>query len=316
MRVVVTGGAGFIGGQTVLGLLDREHSVFAIDRSLDPNPLIECGAKWLVADFAGEVALRAIETFQPDAIIHCAGTSLVGPSMLDPAEYYSNNFYKAKILCDWLVKQKIQTRLIFSSSAATYGNPVMTPCQEIDPAEPISPYGESKLMVDWMLQSYHRAYNLDYVSFRYFNACGADSQARHGQRPGATHIIARVLESIRDSRPFILNGIDYPTADGTCIRDYIHVEDLADAHILACDTQIPAGIYNLGTSTGHSNREIISMSESVTGQHVNLEVGSIRPGDPAMLTADSTKFAKVSSWQPQYGLEDMVRHAWAWYSTK
>jgi UDP-glucose 4-epimerase len=316
MRVVVTGGAGYIGGQTVLGLLDRGHSVFAIDRSLDTNPLIDSGAKWLVADFAGEVALRAMETFQPDAIIHCAGTSLVGPSMTDPNEYYNNNFVRAKILCDWLVQKQIKTRLIFSSSAATYGNPVMTPCQEIDPAEPISPYGQSKLMVDWMLQSYHRAYDLDYVSFRYFNACGADSQARHGQRPGATHIIARVLESIRDGTHFTLNGTNYPTADGTCIRDYIHVEDLADAHILACDPQIPAGIYNLGTNTGHSNREIISLAEQVTAQHVNLRVGSVRPGDPAILTADSTKFAKVSAWQPQYGLEDMVRHAWSWYSTK
>jgi UDP-glucose 4-epimerase len=236
--------------------------------------------------------------------------------MLDPAEYYNNNFYKTKILCDWLVKQKIQTRLIFSSSAAAYGNPVITPCQEIDPAEPISPYGQSKLMVDWMLQSYHRAYDLDYVSFRYFNACGADSQARHGQKPGATHIIARVLESIRDGSTFILNGTNYPTPDGTCIRDYIHVEDLANAHILACDTKISAGIYNLGTNAGHSNREIINMAEQVTGQRVNLGVGTARPGDPAMLTADSTKFAKVSSWQPQYGLEDMIRHVWTWYNTK
>jgi UDP-glucose 4-epimerase len=314
MRVVVTGGAGYIGGQTVLGLLDRGHSVFAIDRSLDPNPLIDSGAKWLMADFAGEVALRAIETFQPDSIIHCAGTSLVGPSMMNPREYYDNNFVKTKILCDWLVHQKIRTRLIFSSSAATYGNPVITPCAEVDPVEPISPYGESKLMVDWMLQSYHRAYDLDYVSFRYFNACGADSQARHGQRPGATHIVARVLESIRDDAHFTLNGTDYPTVDGTCVRDYIHVEDLANAHILVCNKQIPAGIYNLGTNTGHSNREIINMAEQVTGQRVNLVVGSIRPGDPAMLTADSTKFAKVSAWHPQYGLEDIIRHAWIWYN--
>ena len=313
MRVVVTGGAGYIGGQTVLGLLSAGHSVFAIDRSLESNPLIDCGAKWLVADFSGEVALRAIETFQPDAIIHCAGTSLVGPSMLNPAEYYDNNFVKTKILCDFLVKHNIRTRLIFSSSAATYGNPVITPCQEIDPAEPISPYGQSKLMVDWMLQSYHRAYDLNYVSFRYFNACGADSQARHGQRPGATHIIARVLESIRDNAHFTLNGIDYPTPDGTCVRDYIHVEDLADAHILACDPKISAGIYNLGTNAGHSNREIINMAEQVTGQRVNLGVGTARPGDPAQLTADSDKFRRVSGWRPRFELEDIVRHAWAWY---
>ena len=316
MRVVVTGGAGYIGGQTVLQLLDAGHSVLAIDRSLDANPLHDCGAKWLTGDFAGEVSLRAIETFQPDAVIHCAGTSLVGPSMTDPAEYYGNNFIKTKILCDFLLKLASRPRVIFSSSAATYGNPIMTPCQEVDPTEPISPYGQSKLMVDWMLASYKYAYDLDYVSFRYFNACGADSQGRHGQRPGATHIIARVLESIRDNAPFTLNGTDYLTPDGTCIRDYIHVEDLVDAHILACDRQIPATIYNLGTNTGHSNREIINMAEQVTGQRASLQVGSARLGDPAMLTANADKFAKVSDWRPQYRLEDIIRHAWAWYSTK
>lgn len=313
MRVVVTGGAGFIGGQTVLRLLDQGHKVLAIDRSLDPNPLSDCGATWLTADFSGEVALDAMARFEADAIIHCAGTSLVGPSMLNPAEYYNNNFEKTKILCDWLVKQHHRPRIIFSSSAATYGNPVMTPCAEVDPTEPISPYGQSKLMVDWMLESYHRAYDLDYVSFRYFNACGADSQARHGQRPGATHIIARVLESIRDHAQFTLNGVDYPTDDGTCVRDYIHVEDLADAHILACDKNIPAGIYNLGTNEGHSNRQIVAMAEQVTGQSVDLSIGGIRPGDPATLLADASRFIKVSSWRPRFDLEHMVQHAWAWY---
>jgi UDP-glucose 4-epimerase len=314
VRVVVTGGAGYIGGQTVLQLLDAGHSVFAIDRNLERNPLVDCGAKWLVADFAGEVSFEAIKTFQPDAIIHCAGTSLVGPSMSNPEEYYDNNFVKTKRLCDWLVSQKISTRLIFSSSAATYGNPIITPCQEVDPTEPISPYGESKLMIEWLLKSYNRAYGLDYVSFRYFNACGADSQGRHGQRNGATHIIARVLESLRDGKQFILNGTDFPTADGTCIRDYIHVEDLANAHILACDSKILSGIYNLGTKTGHSNKEIVGMAERVTGKSVNLTVGPARHGDPAMLTADADKFCKVANWNPCFGLEDMIQHAWEWYT--
>jgi UDP-glucose 4-epimerase len=313
MRVVVTGGAGYIGGQTVLKLLDAGHSVFAIDRVWAPDHLEHSGAKWLIGDFAGEVSLRAIETFQPDAIIHCAGTSLVGPSMTDPAEYYDNNFVRTKILCDWLIQRKIKTRIIFSSSASTYGNPVITPCQEIDPAEPISPYGQSKLMIEWMLRAYNSAYGLDYVAFRYFNACGADSQGRHGQEPGATHIIARVLESIRDNAHFTLNGIDFPTNDGTCIRDYVHVEDLADAHIMACESNIPFGVYNLGTNSGHSNQEIITMAEQVTGQRVNLDVGSARPGDPAMLTADAKKFIGTSGWKPQFNLEEIITHAWAWY---
>lgn len=315
MRIVVTGGAGYIGGQTVLQLLDAGHSVLAIDRSLDTNPLRDCGAKWLVGDFAGEVALDSIRTFQPDAIIHCAGTSLVGPSIMDPDDYYNNNFVRTKILCDFLIANKLKTRLIFSSSAATYGNPIMTPCQEVDPAEPISPYGESKLMVEWMLKAYKRAYDLDYVAFRYFNACGADSQARHGQRPGATHIIARVLEALRDNTgEFVLNGTDFETEDGTCIRDYVHVSDLVAAHILATDAKIPSGVYNLGTNTGYSNLQIIHGAIGVTKQDLSYSTGPRREGDPAMLTADATKFMTASGWKPEYGLEDIIRHAWTWYT--
>jgi UDP-glucose 4-epimerase len=315
MKIVVTGASGYIGGQTLLQLTDAGHDVLAIDRVMPPGNLMTVPCSWYTGDFASDLGLDAIKLFCPDAIVHCAGTSLVGPSITNPREYYNNNFVKTKILLDFLVDNHYKkVRFVFSSSAATYGNPVMTPCQEVDPCEPISPYGESKLMIEWMLESYHRAYKLDYVAFRYFNACGADSLTRHGQATGATHIIARVLESIRDRGQFTLNGTDYPTPDGTCIRDYIHVEDLADAHILACDPQIPAGLYNLGTNTGHSNRQIINMSEQVTGQQVNLQVGSIRPGDPAILVADSTKFSKVCKWKPRHGLEDIVRHAWTWYN--
>jgi UDP-glucose 4-epimerase len=314
MRVVVTGGAGYIGGQTVLQLLDRGHSVFAIDRVWAPDHLEHSGAKWLIGDFAGEVALRAIETFQPDAIIHCAGTSLVGPSMTNPAEYYDNNFVKTKILCDWLVQQKIKTRLIFSSSAATYGNPIRTPVQEVDPTEPISPYGQSKMMIDWMLQSYRHAYGLDFVSFRYFNACGADSRARHGQASGATHIIARVLESVKNNTDFTLYGTDYPTNDGTCIRDYIHVEDLAEAHIIAMDRSIPSNIYNLGSNTGHSNLAVVQLASQIVGKDIPVLHGPQRTGDPAILTADAGKFMGTSTWQPKFSLYDMISHAWAWYN--
>ena len=314
MRVVVTGGAGYIGGQTVLKLLDAGHSVFAIDCSLDLNPLVDCGAKWLVGDFAGEVALRAIETFQPDAIVHCAGTSLVGPSMTNPAEYYDNNFVRTKILCDWLIQRKIKTRIIFSSSAATYGNPIMTPVQEVDPTEPISPYGQSKLMVDWMLASYKHAYNLDYVSFRYFNACGADSQGRHGQAAGATHIIARILESVKNKQDFTLYGTDYATKDGTCVRDYIHVEDIANAHVMAMDQSVASDIYNLGTNQGTSNLEVIQAAAKVTQQDVAVLHGPKREGDPAILTADASKFMAVSTWRPKFNLEDMIANAWVWYN--
>jgi UDP-glucose 4-epimerase len=315
LKIVVTGAAGFIGGETLLKLVDAGHDVLAIDRTMPPGQLIPVPCQWHTGDFAAELGLDAIKRFCPDAIIHCAGTSLVGPSVLDPQEYYDNNFIKTKILLDYLVKNHDKrVRFIFSSSAATYGNPVITPIQEIDPAEPISPYGESKLMVDWMLKRYAYAYGLDYVSFRYFNACGADSQARHGQAPGATHIIARVLESVRDDKNFTLYGIDYPTEDGTCVRDYIHVEDLAEAHILATDQSIPSGLYNLGTNTGHSNLEIIQMSANITKKSVLHVNGPKREGDPAILTADASKFIAVSSWQPKFNLQDIVTHAWAWYN--
>lgn len=314
MKVVVTGGAGFIGGVTVLKLLDAGHSVYAIDRLMPSDLLQDSGAKWLTGDFSGEVALESLRLFKPDAIIHCAGTSLVGPSVLNPEEYYNNNFVKTKILLDYLIKHKIDSRVIFSSSAATYGNPIMTPVQEVDPTEPISPYGESKLMIDWMLKSYQRAYGLDFVSFRYFNACGADSQARHGQAPGATHIIARILESIRDGKDFTLYGTDYSTNDGTCIRDYIHVEDLADAHVAAIDPVVKSDIYNLGTNTGYSNLEVLRSAAQITGINVPVLHGPKRPGDPAVLTADATKFMSASNWKPKFNMTDIISHVWKWYN--
>jgi len=315
MKVVVTGAAGFIGGETLIKLVDAGHDVLSIDRQHPPGHLIPVTCQWHIGDFASDLALDAIKLFCPDAIIHCAGTSLVGPSVVDPEEYYNNNFVKTKQLLDWLVDNHYKNvRFVFSSSAAAYGNPVMTPCQEIDPCEPISPYGQSKLMIDWMLQSYRRAYGVDSVSFRYFNACGADSQTRHGQAAGATHIIARVLEAVKNKQDFTLYGDNYPTEDGTCVRDYIHVEDLAQAHVLAVDAGIPGDIYNLGTGTGHSNLNIIKLAAQVTKQDIGILHGPPREGDPAVLTADAGKFCNISSWRPKFSAEDMVTHAWAWYN--
>ena len=315
-KIVVTGASGFIGGETVLKLVDAGHEVLGIDLVKPPEYLKQLpNTWWCEHDFASEVGLATIGMFEPEAIIHCAGASLVGPSVLNPKLYYDNNFVKTKQLLDFLIdNRRTNIRFIFSSSAATYGNPVITPIQEIDPAEPISPYGQSKLMIDWMLKSYQQAYGLDFVSFRYFNACGADSQARHGQPNGATHIIARVLESVRDGTNFTLYGVDYPTKDGTCVRDYIHVEDLANAHVMVIDRSIPSDIYNLGTNTGHSNLEVIQMAATVTKIPVTHKNGPKREGDPAVLTADADKFISASSWKPQFNLQDMITHAWAWYN--
>lgn len=313
--VVVTGAAGYIGGQIVLRLLAAGHQVLGIDRRPTHAMAIvgHAAYKFEHADFVSDQSLKALLACQPEAIVHCAGTSLVGPSMTQPGTYYENNFVKTKRLLDFVTQAIPRCRIIFSSSAAVYGEPIMTPCQEIDPCDPISPYGESKRMVEQMLESYHRAYNLDYVAFRYFNACGADPAAVHGQEPGATHIIARVLESVLHGHEFVLNGIDYPTADGTCVRDYVHVDDIATAHLLALNEQVPSGIYNLGSHHGVSNKEIIAAVENITGITVKVREGQRRSGDPAVLTACSDKFNNLSAWR-QYELDDIIRHAWAWYN--
>lgn len=313
--VIVTGSAGYIGGQTALYLRELGYTVYGIDRREPPPGLRGVVDRFLMQDFASDVALSWIIHYQPSAIIHCAGTSLVGPSVANPSEYYNNNVAKTLRLLD-IVKQALpRTRVVFSSSAATYGTPPASlPCQEHFVTRPISPYGESKLMVEQMLASYHRAYGLDYVALRYFNACGADPQARHGQEPGATHIIARVLESIRDQQPFTLYGNNYDTRDGTCIRDYVHVADIARAHTLALSDNIPAGVYNLGSNSGTSNQQIIDAAERITAQSVQLLLGSRRDGDPDALTADSTKFDTLAGNWKQYSLDDMIQHAWKWYT--
>ena len=314
MNVVVTGAAGYIGGQVALQLRDAGHTVVGIDRR--PLQAHQTGQidRFVQADFDSDESYRLLLDVQPNAIVHCAGTSLVGPSIKKPSEYYSNNVAKTMTMLNFIIQALPRTRFIFSSSAAVYGEPIMTPCHEVDPKEPISPYGESKLMTEMILESYRRAYGMDYVAFRYFNACGADSQARHGQEPGATHIIARVLESIRDNQDFVLNGIDYPTPDGTCVRDYVHVEDIARAHVMALDRAVPAGVYNLGSNTGTSNREIIDTAQQVTGSAVVIQVGEKRAGDPPVLTASAAKFELVAGSWKQYSLTDMIRHAWAWYN--
>ena len=316
MNVIVTGASGYIGGQIVLALLDAGHDVLGIDsQPLMPGKRAMTSDRYefLLADFASETALKRIVVVRPDAIIHCAGTSLVGPSIQDPMSYYENNMIKTKTLLDIVCQSMPRTRFIFSSSAAVYGEPMMNPCHEVDVPQPISPYGESKYMVEMMLQSYHRAYGLEYVAFRYFNACGADPQQRNGQRPGATHVIARLLEAIRDSTEFVINGNNYPTADGTCVRDYVHVDDIARAHVLALDSTLKAGVYNLGSNQGTSIQQIIDRTQHVVGRLPVIVQGTPRSGDPAILTASSDKFSKVFPAWRTHTLDDMICDAWAWY---
>jgi UDP-glucose 4-epimerase len=310
--VVVTGAAGYIGGQTALQLHNSGYTVIGIDRAPCPDQLAGAFNTFYQCDFWSDKSFSIIRSANPVAIVHCAGTSLVGPSVKHPSEYYHNNAMKTLHLLD-LVCGLPNTKIIFSSSAATYGEPIMVPCSEVDPPYPISPYGESKLMIEMFMASYKNAYNLDFVAFRYFNACGADPQARHGQAPGATHIIARVLESIRDNQEFTLYGNNYPTPDGTCVRDYVHVDDIARAHVLAISADVDSGIYNLGSNNGTSNQEIINAAERITGQKLKVVLGPQRDGDPAVLTASADKFSKAANNWCKYNLDDMIQHAWNWY---
>ena len=314
MNVIVTGSGGYIGGQIMLQLKDAGHTVYGIDKQQPPKHLLGGCDKFLYQDFASDVALSWIIAKQPDAIIHCAGTSLVGPSMNNPGDYYNNNVVKTLRLLDIVKNSLPRTRFIFSSSAAAYGEPIMNPCHEVDPCEPISPYGQSKLMVEQILESYHRAYGLDYVAFRYFNVCGADSQVRHGQAPGATHLIARLLETVKDHTQFTLYGLDFPTPDGTCIRDYIHINDIANAHVLALDKTIDTGVYNLSSGDGISNLEVIDAVEKIIEKKLDIvKSNQPRNGDPAVLVGNSSKFDCVASAWRQYQLEDIIQHAWSWY---
>ena len=314
--VVVTGAGGYIGGQTALMLADLGHRVVGIDKNKCPKRLKSVFDDYIEKDFVHKDSLVKLLVHEPRAIIHCAGTSLVGPSVKHPGRYFENNVINTLTLLDQVRRSMPKTRVIFSSSAAVYGEPIMTPCHEVDPCEPISPYGDSKLMVEKIMAAYHTAYKLDYVAFRYFNACGADSQTRHGQTEDATHIFARVLGAIKDDREFVLNGVDFATPDGTCVRDYVHVEDIARAHVRALDAEIPPGVYNLGSNTGTSNKEIITAAERITGKKLKLVEGPARPGDPAVLTASAAKFGQVADGWRQFELDHMIQHAWNWYVRK
>lgn len=313
MKIAVTGAAGFIGGITVLKLVELGHTVYACDLTQPSNELLKC-ANWFTCDIDSKEWFDCLSFAQVDAIIHCGGTSLVGPSILNPRDYYENNFIKTKNLLDHLVKYSPHTKVVFSSSAAIYGIPKIIPIDESTSLDPISPYGESKAMIEWMLKSYQKAYNLSYVSFRYFNACGADIQSRHGQQPNATHIIARIMESIINQGTFTLYGNQFQTKDGTCVRDYIHVDDIANAHIMACEGAIPNGAYNLGNNIGYSNLDVVSMIETVTSQSVKLIIADSRPGDPDILIAKVEKIFQHSNWRPKYDLLNAIIHAWKWYS--
>ena len=314
--VVVTGAAGYIGGQTVLQFSDAGYTVIGIDKKTPNKNVLSALTKYVPSEFSTDRAVESIADSSPRAIIHCAGESLVAPSIKNPETYFTNNFIRTKKFVDSLLSHKIFSKFIFSSSAAVYGNPTRVPVKESDYCRPISPYGQSKLMTEMMLASYHHAYDLDYCCFRYFNACGADPDARHGQPKDATHIIPRIINSIQNNTHFILNGKNYDTPDGTCVRDYVHVADIARAHLIAVEKNVPCQSYNLGNNTGISNLEIIDTAQEIIGKKLSWYYGKDRSGDPSRLITDSSLFNKVSGWESQYKINDMLQHAWNWHNKR
>jgi len=314
-RILVTGGAGYIGSHTAHDLLRNHYDVLILDdlsRGYRHN--VPAG-RLAEVNLSDRKALDEFFSREPfDAVIHFAALIAVGESTREPARYFQNNTGGSMALFEAMHKAGVN-KIVFSSTAAVYGNPDTVPIPETAPLRPVNPYGESKLMVERTLESLDRWAGFRYVALRYFNACGADPELGLGEEHDPeTHLIPLVLRAIRSRQPVTVFGEDYPTADGTCIRDYIHVMDLARAHMLALEHLLNGGaseVFNCGTGQGFSVREVISAAERVTGLGVPHNVGPRRDGDPAELVADSSKLKKMLGWKPKYrNLESIVETAW------
>lgn len=314
MNVFVTGGAGYIGSVCVEELLNAGHTVTVFDNlSEGHRAAVDARAEFVQAGLDDrEKVLAAVKASAAEVILHFAAHALVGESMTNPAKYFRNNVAYGLNLLDVAVEAGVR-KFVFSSTCATYGPPDTVPMTEELPQRPINPYGESKLMFEKMLGWYRRIYGLEFVAFRYFNAAGAS--ARFGEHHRIeTHLIPNVLKvPLGQASHCEIFGTDYPTPDGTCIRDYIHIADLAQAHIAAM-TAGKQGFYNLGNGEGYSVREVIRACEQVTGQSIRTVEQPRRAGDPPRLVASAEKAKRELDWRPKYPkLEDIVAMAWAWH---
>ncbi|MCX6816819.1 MAG: UDP-glucose 4-epimerase GalE [Candidatus Beckwithbacteria bacterium] len=306
MKILVTGGKGYIGSITASALEKNGQKVVIFDKKDGQD----------IQDINKLKQLLATEKIE--AVMHFAAYIEMGESMTNPQKYFENNFVGSQHLIQAMVDTKVKY-LIFSSTAGVYGNPIRIPIKEDDRKEPENPYGQSKLMVEETLDFYDRIYGLKSISLRYFNAAGA-SPAGEGlgeNHQPESHLIPNLIKAILENREFSLFGNDYPTKDGTCIRDYIHVLDLAEAHILALKALISghkSEVYNVGAGKGYSSLEVIKMVEKVSAKKLKLKIGPRRPGDANELVADPTKIQKDLGWRPKYSdLETIVRSAWQWH---
>ncbi len=323
MKILIIGGAGYIGSHMVKVHAKAGHDVVVLDNlTTGFRESVKYG-RIVVGDLADINLLETLFTEnQFDGVMHFAANSLVGESMTNPAKYYRNNVSNTLNLLDVMVRHRVN-HFIFSSTAATFGEPEYVPIDENHPQNPINPYGSSKLMIEGILQDYAQAYGLNSVCLRYFNACGADPEGEIGEcHDPETHLIPIMLQAASGRRESItVFGRDYPTEDGTCIRDYIHINDLCSAHALALDyiflnKEQGALAFNLGNGTGFSVQQVIDLVERVVAQDnykLTIKNGERRPGDPAVLVADATKAKTQLGWKPEFhDLETIVRHAWAW----
>jgi UDP-glucose 4-epimerase len=322
MRVLVTGGAGYIGSVITDQLITDGHTVVVYDNlSKGHAYAVAREATFVEADLRAEETLHAtLVQYRIEAVIHMAASSLVGESMADPGRYYANNVVASIGLLNALVRTRIQM-LVFSSTAAVYGEPERQPISEDDPTAPSNTYGETKLAVERAMHWYHAAHGLRYVSLRYFNAAGA-ARERGERHDPETHLIPLVLRAAQDARyPITVFGQDYPTRDGTCVRDYVHVSDLARAHVLALEAlsrgDIQADTFNLGCGDGYTVKEVIDAARAITGRDIPVTAGPRRPGDPAVLVASSARIAKTLGWHAQQSsLDAIVGSAWTWEMTR
>ncbi len=314
MNVFVTGGAGYIGSVCVEELLNAGHEVTVFDNlSEGHRAAVDPRAVFIQANLSDAQNIsKAIRDAQPEAIIHFAAHALVGESMTNPGKYFRNNVANGINLLDAAIEFGVK-KFVFSSTCATYGTPDRMPMDESLPQRPVNPYGESKLMFEKILQWYHQIHGLEFVAFRYFNAAGASKQYGEHHRI-ETHLIPNILKvALGQSSHCEIFGTDYPTPDGTCVRDYIHIADLAQAHILALKPG-RGGFYNLGNGDGYSVRQVIQTCEAVTGQKITALEKPRRPGDPPKLVASAEKAIRELGWKPNFPkLEQIVSAAWEWH---
>lgn len=319
MHVLVVGGAGYIGSHMVKMLLRRGFEVTVLDNlSSGHRDAVVDGARFVLGDLVERDALDVLcRESRFDGVMHFASYIQVGESVREPAKYYQNNVFKTQCLLDVLVERQVPN-FIFSSTAAIFGEPAHVPIDEAHPKRPMNPYGRSKWMVEQILEDYEIAYGLKSVCLRYFNAAGADPEGELGERHDPeTHLIPLVLQAASGRRPHItVFGQDYDTPDGTCIRDYVHIHDLCEAHLLALKSMWDGAgrtVYNLGNGNGFSVKEVIETARAVSGRDIEVRVGDRRPGDPARLVADAKKAKTELGWTPRYeALDTIIAHAWQW----